>query len=1147
MNNRENDLLELDDLVYTYPRQDDPEFQTKITAKKEFNVLASIPNEPIPDRGEFFNWQKLNHRFFNVYPRSLIISSPGTGKSGSVLGFTEKLRSDMLNNVTNFVNDYVTVDKTHIKKVIILVKNKTLKNQIKKEIVCKYSQRGTYESETMIKKETALKSSITRELGRYYDITTYIKFAKNLYERNYSEREMEEEYSNTMFVFDEVHNIRIEYKEKEEDNGIDESVKKERRINEERQQKKIYDTYHKLFHSIKRSKVVLMSATPMINEAKEISRILNLILPLNKQMPTSGKEFSKLTDTELKYYFNGLVSYVAESDTFAVPKYHGEEVIVKTKIGDMEISSKQIVYKMMMYNDIPTQNGMIPGQGRVYSSIPHSTNTTNSFYGKERSACNFITPDGKYGQDVVITREKTMPYSSRGYMNLLPKNGYWMIDEGNEIYTPVPELRPWLQLGTLKYLSVKFNECIDISNKSKGNVFIFCPFKNGSGGAFSLGMCYRENGYEQFSEIESVFKKIDKKGKRYCGESEDNQSMKYTRKDRQLKDGFRKKLRFAIITSNMKPSNKIDTILEIFNSWENRHGEYIKVLLVTPIVREGINTANVLTYITVAPEWNESLSLQARYRVLRAISHRDLLEERTDKNEKLYVDIYNMAAYVEDTNSSIDMHMYKISGLKDISIKYVENIMHSIAYDCQIHYSRNQRKHDDSYVCSGLEPTEIDTSSYDVLYSGSDIDMIVEYVKDLYLNVFNASLTEIIRYVNERKKYPVRYVEQALEKIITEKIMIKDRYGIHGYLQEVGQIYYIVREYPLINKSSNIINNFYSDNLFGTLTNSISDYLDMMNKTANMSLESEILDMNPDTPEWLAKYEQLSDDSKIGLFESSIIEILNGNSTPIYDKIYGLYYKYIYTFYEPLYSLNMVQSGLNVRGTGRGRKPNPNNIPKIKQLKVNGQQLDESMVQNGTFGNEQVYIHSLFKSNEKISSYSASSNIGKSTGRLRIYKKSENQGWRDLSMNEIIVYNILIDELLKKKFDELDKLPIYGIVSNNKFYIRDKLNERSAGSKNKRTIKRGRVASTYDVAILVSFYWITQLPLPKNELDKYMMVNAYEKMNYLRMRNVDIQKEGFDENKLNYYYTLYVLNYGREKMAEMLKNRLTELGWIYIE
>src|SRR5690606_335543 len=94
-----------------------------------------------------------------------------------------------------------------------------------------------------------------------------------------------------------------------------------------------------------------------------------------------------------------------------------------------------------------------------------------------------------------------------------------------------------------------------------------------------------------------------------------------------IRQNFPKKPRFAIITSGMSPSSKMDLILEIFNSWENRHGEYIKVLIATPIVREGINTANVLTYINLGPEWNASLSFQAKYRVLRAISHEDLLEE----------------------------------------------------------------------------------------------------------------------------------------------------------------------------------------------------------------------------------------------------------------------------------------------------------------------------------------------------------------------------------------------------------------------------------------------------------------------------------------------------------------------------------------
>ena len=49
--------IELEDLVYTYPEQQQPGFQTLISAKEEFRKTASGAAEPVPRRGELFKHQ----------------------------------------------------------------------------------------------------------------------------------------------------------------------------------------------------------------------------------------------------------------------------------------------------------------------------------------------------------------------------------------------------------------------------------------------------------------------------------------------------------------------------------------------------------------------------------------------------------------------------------------------------------------------------------------------------------------------------------------------------------------------------------------------------------------------------------------------------------------------------------------------------------------------------------------------------------------------------------------------------------------------------------------------------------------------------------------------------------------------------------
>ena len=87
--------IQLSDLLESYPSQMTPGFQTLITAKKEFNELASDPNERLPPgRGRFYKHQQFTHRFLRAYDDLIIIDETGTGKSASVEGLSEKIRRE---------------------------------------------------------------------------------------------------------------------------------------------------------------------------------------------------------------------------------------------------------------------------------------------------------------------------------------------------------------------------------------------------------------------------------------------------------------------------------------------------------------------------------------------------------------------------------------------------------------------------------------------------------------------------------------------------------------------------------------------------------------------------------------------------------------------------------------------------------------------------------------------------------------------------------------------------------------------------------------------------------------------------------------------------------------------------------------------
>ena len=84
-------------------------------------------------------------------------------------------------------------------------------------------------------------------------------------------------YSNMIIVIDEIHNIRVQSKEK--------------KLN-------IYNEFHKFLHNVSGCKTILMSGTPMKDSPTEIADVMNLILPLSQQLPTGKTFHSTFLDEE---------------------------------------------------------------------------------------------------------------------------------------------------------------------------------------------------------------------------------------------------------------------------------------------------------------------------------------------------------------------------------------------------------------------------------------------------------------------------------------------------------------------------------------------------------------------------------------------------------------------------------------------------------------------------------------------------------------------------------------------------------------------------------------------------------------------------------------------------------------------------------
>ena len=367
--------------MYEYPDMLDEDFQKKITAKKEFQDVKAIPNEPFPQRGESFRHQELLFRYAKQYDKMLVIWDPGVGKSCGMARITEY---------------YKNLKDSPYKRVYFMARGTTLLEEFKHQLVCRCTKEGTYaiQSRKGLRKEktlVSLKKAIDKLVKEYYDFQTVESFAKSI--KDLSNKQLESEYSGSIFIIDEIHNLRIDpYKDW---SGDDLKVPKETLNQTRMKNEEIYQEFWRLFHVVKRSKIFLLSATPMIDNYLEINPILNLLLPAGDDNQLNGFDWAAVSDIrDVSKYLQGLISYVRALDSGVQIVYQTNTAIKNIEPKPREFQGEQItpqnnVYQVeMSAHQLETYKTTIQGDVKVGPSV----------FSNQRQASDFVFPDGSFGK-----------------------------------------------------------------------------------------------------------------------------------------------------------------------------------------------------------------------------------------------------------------------------------------------------------------------------------------------------------------------------------------------------------------------------------------------------------------------------------------------------------------------------------------------------------------------------------------------------------------------------------------------------------------------------------------------------------------------------------------------------------------------------
>ena len=801
------DKIDIKDAPYMNPY--DENFYDVLYHKKEFYDERLEPIEPYPEnKGDLMKHQKIVARFLSgrtLYDKILLAHSLGSGKTCSAIGIIEQIKNE----------------KTNFKGALILTRGKVLQDNFKNELIYKCTA-GQYEPEYEAGEEiTSRKESHrkSKSVSVFYEFKKFQEMSKEI--DKMTDEQLNERYSDYVIVIDEVHNIR--------------ELKKEKNVD-------VYKNFHRLCHVPENIKVILLSGTPIKDVPEEISSLMNLLLPMDKQLPT-GNEFHNefftsenvLADDEdyddskkgivytlkknkladLKKIFRGYISYLQSAHS------NVKKIFVGRNIGTLKYFK---VHESIM-SDFQTD---------AYALSVEKDSSTKGIYTNSSQAILFVYPDGSWGE--------------KGFKKYITETGKNVVGKstGKKIYRLTDQFKSLFKgdvedkLKVLREFSSKYAFVVKkiLEAKEKGKlVFIYCNFVSGSGLIL-------------FSKILELF-----------GIS--NALPYASRPMNSIPDTPK----YGLISSLTSSADQIQKLIKIFNDPSNMNGKYINVILGSTVIGEGISLKNVQEEYILSPWWNYSRTEQAIARGYRYGSHVNLIESGITPS----VEIYQMVAMPTDKDiPSLDLKMYQISEIKDINIKQIEQVMKTSAIDCALNYNRNYIEGYDNerecgyqscdYKCDGVKvenipDSELDYSTYQLYYNKNSIEKIINEILKIFKLNFKYDLSYIIQYL----KYPEFEVLTALREIINRNIIVKDKYGFDNFLREQYNIYFLVNSLSI---ESNYLSEYYAKYV------NIKPIIDI-NEIDNILSPSVITELF--TSKNLSLIKTLSQSSKQDLLENAIL------------------------------------------------------------------------------------------------------------------------------------------------------------------------------------------------------------------------------------------------------------------------------------
>lgn len=647
------------------------------------------------------------------------------------------------------------------------------------------------------------------------------------------------------------------------------------------------DSLMKIIKNSSNLKVVLMTATPMKNLADNIVELINFIRPPNDPMlrdkiftnEKNHKMELKQNGAEyLKRMTRGYISYLRGADplTFAIRIDKG--VIPKGLFFTKVIQCKMLPFQRKLYDvTIQTTDDTLDRSAEAvanfaFPGLSEDHRTLSGYYGNE--GINIVKNQLRSHLDTINKKIAQEILKDESLDNDNDSDLINVSEDGRSITGKI------LNFEYLKYFSIKFYKALKKLNRlvwgKKGARTAFVYSNLVKVGIDIFEQILLKNGYLQYDENSANYKIKPTTRCYYCGENyRDHQrpignintqgriekknsnisesSTEYENKQLETPQHTFHPATFVSVTgksseeaADIIPEEKQLILTKTFNNIDNIEGRFIKFVLGSAVMNEGISLRNVAEVHILDVYFNLGKVDQVIGRAIRHCSHIQLMNEQNPYPE---VKVYKYAVTVDEGLSS-EEELYKKAELKYLLIKKVERILKENAIDCALNINKNifpeeLKKYKDcigptegipkpgqevcpalcdfvqcNFKCNStalnqkyfdaenntyrsLSKDELDYSTFTHNLAQGEINSAKNKIKELYRVKYLYTLKDIIKYVKDsyegekRDLFDEFFVFEALNELIPVnendfnnfRDTIFDKYNRHGYLIFIDKYY----------------------------------------------------------------------------------------------------------------------------------------------------------------------------------------------------------------------------------------------------------------------------------------------------------------------------------------------------------------------